>query len=147
MIALVKAEPRLKEWLVQETMAAVPPGRAYRQAERHRNRGLINKGYAPPVKRKPSDRLVRVGARQIVLASLRVFIRRGRFIEYERDDQLWIRYGRDAVDNADLARHARKTRASPEKVSAIQKQHWASLTPEERSERGQRAAGGRRATS
>lgn len=92
--ALQSGEPQTYAKVLVEAAAFVPPGRAYREAERHRESRRTKDGVTTPrVKAYNSATLIREGSRSIVRASLRIAIRNGRITEYYEGGVRMLRLG------------------------------------------------------
>lgn len=86
------------EKVVAEGMALVPPGRAYRLAER--NRQKVYRSLGRPTERiynKDDDKIIRSGARHLVVQSISPKIKEGKLVKYWDDErqEYMIRIGDD----------------------------------------------------
>jgi hypothetical protein len=106
--------PQERETLIQATMGLVPPGRAYRRAEK--NRANIAKFQGREVTPRPVDEtLIFSGARHIIAMSLAQFVRSGRLIK----EGTTYRIGRDAEYNIEKVQRWWKSAPPEERERAI----------------------------
>ena len=99
--------PRPLEFLIAEVRNMVPPGRAYRQAEKKRKsqqRRRVNKTDRHPVVRKATeDETIRTGQRQIVMDSVTALVGRGRLEYVEGEAGRYVQLGRERAVSGMLA--------------------------------------------
>jgi len=106
------------ELVVYEGMRVVPPGRAFRQAEKERSRPRPSKTsvmtglpHEPPTERKvhrSQEWLIQKGARQVVMDVIGGAIQRGSYVKFERNGTVWLRLSKEPAwrreeGNADQA--------------------------------------------
>lgn len=154
MLELVREAPRERDWLIVEGSTLVPPGRAYREREKHRRNVRKSRGLMPRKDGEPSDKSIHIGSRRLVYTAYRYLVRSGQIIEYPHAGKTWVRIGTRTLNSVEvglLTTRKRWADMSPEQREQINakriagQRRWRdSLTPEARAEIGRRISEGKR---